>query len=253
MKSQKRSKVLYRYVMIVIMSLCISAYVNVAQGQSFQTGFYFTPSLPQGDYNYYAGDYGFGFSTFVGHLLEEGKIMIGMDVDILFYPDFTRIEKLGWIDTGAEVRLTTSNSSIMTHGFIRYFIDFKPLKPYIEGLVGMNILSTETFYENADDKLESPYFPYSKIVKLGGLDLSMGVGAGISFTIFDGKTEQNSNSKIAEALFDIHLRYLIGNGCQVIEKGGVRIEPPTIRHDLHDVASTVFTIQAGILFKFRNQ
>jgi hypothetical protein len=172
-------------------------------------GISFTNSVPQEEFMDNMQRSGQGFSLYGGYHADPLPLAVGIEGDLLFYGSQERRLDLKWKDPFGithyyQDTASTQNMVVPIHVFFRVMPDMKFLIPYLEGFVGMTLLTTSYDYKSGL-KIDDDYYHSSEDET--DVAFSYGISAGVMVNIVDFITIPDSRVSM---LFDLKLKYLKG-------------------------------------------
>ena len=194
------------------------------------------------------------FDTFVdgaggvlGHVeygLGRGIFRLGGEFGWMRYGHVTRTVPLAPVIPevpDATVDVSTSNNLFLVHARVRVQPRQGRWRPYVDGLVGMTNLYTESTVEStecsdsfcADGIRNSTYTHSSDVV------LSYGGGAGLQVAL-------SSNERVPR--LDIAVRYLNGGSAEYLAKGAVRVEGDNLVRNFTRSTTDMVIMYVGLAF-----
>jgi hypothetical protein len=231
------SKAIKRAGFLTICALMLGITPNL-QAQDFQFGIDFTAAFPQSEFkkNVDANGYGIGGQFLYG--IKKSPFLIGADLGFVTYGSDSFTEQLSPTIPEIRVRVKTTNNIFGSHFVLRAQKREGKVRPYVEGLVGLQYLFTRTSVTSDFSDEE-----FAGDTNFSDSTFSAGAGAGVQFLLTKGV-------KKPDVLLDTKVRYLRGANAEYLKKGSiirgdgeVFFEP--FRSPIHLV-----NFQIGITFRF---
>ncbi|MFC2130623.1 outer membrane beta-barrel protein [Bacteroidota bacterium] len=204
-------------------------------------GITFTNCVPQGEFYDNLKKSGQGFSVFGGYQMDQIPVAFGLEGDIMFFGGDERHFPVYDKDTGwRKYTDTVETQSMMVP--INVFARLQPniinlFYPYLEGIVGINLLSVSADYRSQywDDDSKDKF----------DVAFNYGFGAGIMVKLVDFIQLPNSHSQM---LFNVGMRLLKGTKA---DYATVKIKDSG-EPDFNDFSTQTDLILflAGITFRF---
>jgi len=172
----------------------------------------FTVGVPVGEFDDNIDNLGYGANLFIGGMLRNTPITIGLDASFLVYGrSRDRVPFSGTVGPRVTVDVVTTNSIVQPHFVVRLQPPTGPVRPYLEGLIGFKYLFTETRVE--DDRTTD------RIASSRNFDdfaWSGGAGAGV-----DIRLGQNTDARGRQQSFFLKLgvQYLRGQEAEYLAEG----------------------------------
>jgi hypothetical protein len=196
-----------------------------------QLGVYFLTVVPRGEFseNLTNNSYGAGVQGLVR--IGSSPFLVGGDLALVIYGDESRR------DPTIPDTVTTSNFIFVPHFVLRAQPRSGFIRPYVDGLIGLKYLWTETSIPDisvdgnavTDTNLSDTAFSY-------------GVGGGL----------QISPTKERESRFmlDIGVRYLRGGRAEYLREGSIREVNGKLVYDVFSSRTDVLAVQVGVTVHF---
>src|SRR5262245_22387815 len=132
-----------RVLSICFLSLLIGG-ATIARAQERQAGVYFTTVVPHGEFSENVTNNGYGVSGQILVRLAGSPFLAGGDLGIAIYGSESRREPISTTIPNLQVRVRTTNNILFSHFVLRAQPRTGPVRPYFDGLIGLNHLSTKT-------------------------------------------------------------------------------------------------------------
>ena len=205
----------------------------------------FIVGLPQGEFNEHVDQAGFGGSLFGGIGLGASPVTLGLDLAFMVYGYERRSEPFSNTIPDVTVDVTTSNNIGMGHLVLRLEPPSGAIRPYLDGLVGLKYLYTETNIENegfGDNE------SIARSVNFDDTALSYGVGGGLNVRVYSGQLGEDTPHGII--LVNLGARYLFGGEAEYLQKGSIRRENGEVTFDVDRSRTDLLIPQLGVSFVF---
>lgn len=112
-----------------------------------------------------------------------------------------------------------------------------PVRPYVDGLIGLKYLFTRTSVTDVDGDET-----IASDTDLGDTTFSYGVGGGLQIPLTKGR-----ESRI---ILDTNVRYLRGGRADYLRRGSIIVDNGTVFYDILSSRTDVLTVQVGVMFQF---
>jgi hypothetical protein len=223
-----------------VLSVCLlamligEATIVRAQAQTkdrVQLGIYFLTVVPRGEFseNLTNNSYGAGVQGLVR--IGSSPFLVGGDLALVIYGNESRR------DPTIPDRVTTSNFIFVPHFVSRAQPRSGFIRPYVDGLIGLKYLWTETSIPDisVDEHAVTD-------INLSDTAFSYGVGGGL----------QISPTKERESRFmlDIGVRYLRGGRAEYLREGSIREVNGTLVYDVFSSRTDVLAVHVGVTVHF---
>lgn len=175
-------------------------------------GFDFRAALTRGELADNIEDDGFGLDGWVGFQVPGAPLIAGFDLGFIHFGD-TRVDGRGEID---EIR--TDNNVINLNVMLRLQPRHGPIRPYVEGFMGLNhfVTSTTIVYEDFDDDL----IDFDR--DFDDTTYAAGIGAGLSLVLSHWVDDDGDRSAFS---LDIGARYVRGSEAEYVIPDSVVLDP----------------------------
>jgi hypothetical protein len=241
-----------RYLAFYVWSaLTMMIAVQPVAGQThFQTGLHLTAGLLQGDFKQNTGNDGFGLTAEFLYAPSQSILGIGADVGFLIYGSETQRQPLLTTIPDVKVKVTTNNSILLSHLLLRVQNKQGKLRPYIEGVLGLNYLFTQTQINGTGDWDDDDH-TIASTTNFDDTAISYGMGGGLMWQVYERSGAScQGNGKPLSVLLDLRGRYMIGGEAQYLKKGSIRREGGQVFYDAKQSATDMVTIHLGATICF---
>lgn len=235
-----------RWIVFLIMAFLLSATILTADERGgFQVGISFEPFFPQGEFRDVLDRIGWGGSLDAFYQIPHSDLMIGTVLAYHVYGWDTRWEPLSFYIPDVLVKVRTTNAVFRGHLILRMQPFLGSTRPYVEGLVGFQHLTTDTRvfddYDYDDDWIASTNQMRSTV-------LSYGMGAGLMMNL-SRFTFPKRNGRFS-IMLDIGVRYLRGGSADYLLPGDFEIVGNTVNYFAHTSRTDILTPKVGVTFTF---
>jgi hypothetical protein len=238
MNIKKISGLLRVTVIIVGLMFCCDAVF----AQRYQGTLDFSVAYPQGDLELEIARKPLGMGLTFGVNLGKSPLILGVDLGILNYGRDTSDEFL-YGDPEFDFEVIHSYNIFQGLAFLRFqLVNQGPLRPYLDGLVGINYFWTDTSI--ADDDLDEEV-----TIKVNHDDAAFtyGIGAGVMYKL--GKQKRN-RVKREEFFVDLRFRYIFGGKLEYLTKGSILVDEEEVTYFVSESRSDLYTFQIGFGMTF---
>ena len=171
--------------------------------KKFQCGVNFSLGFPQNEFRDNIDKIGLGGTVLFVYNLPKSPVSVGASLGFLIYRLDSYDVPFSPALPAFEVNVVTNNFILMSHFLCRLQPQDGNFRPYLDGLIGFNYLSTDT------DIRDREFIGYSVIGSYNqsnDIALSYGAGAGIMIPVY--KTSDSRKKKPIDVYIDLGLRYL---------------------------------------------
>ncbi len=235
-----------RWIITLVMASLMSASALAADKQGgFQVGISFEPFFPQGEFHDVLDRIGWGGSLDAFYKIPNSNLMIGTALAYHVYGCDTRWEPFNAYIPEVLVKVRTTNAVVRGHLLLRLQPSLGAMRPYIEGLVGLQHLTTDTrVYDDYDydDSIASTN-------QLRSTVLSYGFGGGLVLNLSSHLPRPDRKRRFS-VLLDIGIRYLRGGTADYLVPGDMEISGGTVNYFINHSRTDILTPRIGVSFAF---
>ena len=225
----------------VILSLVSFGYTH----ELFQASANFSLGFPQNEFKDNVNQIGF---SGVGHFVynfRNSPFSMGLSLGYLVYGSETREERFSITVPDVLLNVTTTNNIFLCHFLFRVQPPKGRLRPYLDGLIGLNYLYTNT-------KVLSQRFsednPIARTNIYNDLVFSYGAGGGLMIEVLSIKKEKREGFFVM--YIDLAARYLKGGRAEYLKKGSIHLENDQVLYDVNRSTTDLVTGYIGVSFSF---
>jgi opacity protein-like surface antigen len=226
-----------------VLSVCLLAVLiggaTIVQAQSqdkdhVQLGAYFLTVVPRGEFseNLASNSYGGGFQGLVR--IGSSPFMVGGDLALVIYGHERRL------DPTISERVTTSNLILLPHFVLRAQPRSGLIRPYVEGLIGLKYLFTETDIPTGYDPIDDDYTETE--INLSDTAFSYGVGGGLQIS--------PTRDRESRFMLDLGVRWLRGGRAEYLREGSIRDVNGSVVYDVLSSRTDTLAVQVGVTYRF---
>jgi hypothetical protein len=233
------------FLIIFVFFLSLS---NVSAQSLFQFSINGQLAFPQDEFKKNAADLGGGFGFDFIYDPQSLPFGFGASLGFIFYGYESYREIISTSTAAFEADVSTTNSIFTGHLMFRFQPYHGRIRPYIEGLLGINYLTTDTKIDEVgwgDDGIHTHNFDDAAF--------SYGGGIGILYRIVEkpfNPAQPRNNRKLWAMLIDIKLRYILGGEAEYLNEGSIYRENGDLFYDVKMSRTDMLTLNIGITFNF---
>ncbi len=237
--------VLYRVMlpaMMVLLTVPIAARAQSVYGSlSFLVGF------TSGEFHDKMKGTGFGISGSLGYHFDQVPLMVGIDGGVMTYGSEEREEPFSSSIPDVRVKVSTTNNIAQAHLLFRLQPAEGLVRPYVDGLVGVNYLFTNTSVRNKNGGED-----IASSTNHDDAALSYGGGGGLMIRLYqnDPSIGVSSQGSAREILLDLGVRYLSGGEAGYLTGGSIRRENGNVIYDIITSRTDLITGRIGAVLRF---
>lgn len=226
-----------RFLGIFLIAFCANVLAVQAQPR-FQTTFSFSMGFPQGEFGDNVDNTGLGLNAGFNYRIGHSPVLIGVSFGFLQYGSVSRSAPLSLDIPELIVDVHTSNNILAAHFLTRYeFARYESrIRPYVEGLVGLHYLWTQTSIDDSDEGISSTNFDDSTG--------SFGGGGGVLIGL------HHSAASPFQIDLDLGARWLSGGDAIYLTEGSIIREIDTVRYVVTESATNLLITNFGVVFSF---
>jgi len=236
-------------VLSLLLGVCFTSSLQAQQRQltegNLEGGIGFMLAFPQGEFKQNVNKTGIGLGLNFAYLFRPFPFSIGAEGAYIMYGHTTR--KAPWSETIPDVTVDveTSNNIAQIHLFLRLQPNEGPVRPYIDGLVGLNYLWTETSVKS--ERRLSSGEDIATSTNKQDMAFSYGGGGGIKVRVHENVTDEGRPLSV---LIDLRLRYLVGGKAEYLKEGSGHIVNGKVYYDVYTSTTDLLSGQIGVSVVF---
>ncbi len=230
---------------ISILAMVLLSIFHLHGQTPFQAGGNFTLGFPQNEFKDNIDNMGYGGTGFFAYRFPRSPLLVGASVSFLIYGRETREEPFSTTIPDVFVDVTTTNSIVMGHLFLRLQPPRGSILPYLDGLFGFNYLSTRTTIENQSNDEE-----VASSTNFDDMTFSYGVGGGLMIRVFQPPQDDSGKNELQAVYIDLGIRYMKSGEAEYLKKGSIARENGNVTYDVSQSAIDLITGHIGVVFTF---
>jgi hypothetical protein len=236
--------------LLASLSLVILLFLGPASAfcqEKHQAGVHFMLGFPQGEFKQNVENAGLGANFYYAYHFPRSLFSVGVSFAFLIYGSETRVEPLSPTIPDITVDVTTKNSILLCHLFLRLQPQKGTFRPYLDGLVGLNYLTTDTSIDNYND-----YDGYDNDISSNNyndLAFSYGVGVGAMVNLLQVRRYE-SGRRIFSMDLDVGVRYIRGGEAEYLKEGSIHRQNGTVSYDVYRSRTDLLGAYIGLSFNF---
>jgi len=241
-RSQKLSGSVRRLLPAVVFAAGLLPVVRTADAQPsprLSFGGEFIIGVPVGEFSEQLDDTGYGASFHGIYALGESPIHLGGEFGFAIYGTDSHQELFTSPTHAIVLRVSTTNSILLSHAFVRVQPRHGHVRPYVDGLVGVKYLVTTTSF-SGDDSSDT----YDSQVDFDDTAFSYGIGGGVHILL------AGADGGPFELLLDVGARYLRGGQAEYLREDSIRYEGDAVIYEVYSSNTDMFVPKFGVTFRF---
>jgi hypothetical protein len=211
----------------------------------WQIGLAFEPFFPQGEFYENMDRIGWGGSMEFLYRVSDSALHVGAAFAIHVYGWESRWEPISWTIPDVWLEVSTINAVARGHALLRLQPKVGPARPYIEGLIGLQHLTTDT---RAFDDSNWGHEHIASTNHIRSTVFSYGLGGGMMVGLF-GRAPSAEKSFIGVFL-DFGVRYLRGGAAYFMQPGDLEAGADGVTYYLNRSRTDILMPKIGISFAF---
>jgi opacity protein-like surface antigen len=223
---------------LMVSALLLLAFHTRSEAQSFQAGIDFTTVFPRGEFKQNIDNNGYGVGGQFLFRLGGTPLYAGFDGGFGVYGSQSRREILSPSIPELRLKVSTDNNIAWTHFLLRLQPRRGKVRPYVDGLIGVKYLFTNTTI--SDDASGNDI---ASDTNFSDTTISYGVGGGLQIHLAD-------LSRRSAIVFDTKVRYLRGGRADYLKPGSIVRTPTGVFFDVLSSRTDTVNLQAGVTFRF---
>lgn len=232
-----------KYFGVICLAVLFFASSGEAQ-QSFQGSLNFCLGFPQGEFRNNVDSIGYGGTGHFAYNFPRSSIFVGASFGVLVYGSERRTESFSTQTLDFDVDEVTANMIFMCHFLLRIQPQKGIIRPYLDGLIGFNYLSTTTSVKSYRYG-EMHNIASSNI--LNDLVLSWGTGGGVMIQVYSKKRKKRNPFVI---YIDLGAHYLWSKEAEYMKEGSIHLENDQVLYDIYKSTTDLLTGHIGVTFAF---
>ncbi|MFZ1948322.1 MAG: hypothetical protein WAW06_12300 [bacterium] len=203
--------------------------------------------FPQGEFKRNVDRAGYGVAGSGGAFPSESlPLSIGLSIAYMVYGSESREEPLSSTIPDVRVDVVTTNSILAAHFLVRLQGWDGPVRPYLDGLAGINYLYTRTRIEDVDDDDE-----IASSTNLDDGALSYGARAGMMIRVHSGNPSGGEGDEPGgwtptSVSIDLGVSYMFGREATYLKEGSIRRDAGRVAYDVLESNTDILTAYVGI-------
>lgn len=243
------------YLILFVAGLILSSAPSHAQSDTDrspvrpQGSIDFVMGIPQEEFRDNVDNLGFGLDFFGGLGFGRSPLVIGLDLGFLVYGRERRTEPFSNTIPDVTVEVTTTNNILKSHFVLRVQPPDGAIRPYLDGLIGLKYLFTQTRIE---DEGFGDQESIAQSTNFDDVALSYGVGGGVAIQLYRPPAEQKPSEKNPLKALELKLgaQYLFGGEADYLQEGSIERQNGTVTFEAERSRTTLLVPQLGVALRF---
>lgn len=209
-----------------------------ASAQYFDADLNLLLGIPEGEFRDNLDREAVGLNGSFGVQLPESPLQFGVELGIMTYGSDRRRENFSPNIPEVSVVVRTDYDIFTGHLFGRFERPVGLVRPYVDGLIGLKYLFTESRVR--DDNFQGE--DIASTVNFDDTTFSYGLGGGLKFLVYEQGFHQY--------LINLKARYLRGGQARYLQPGSIEVVNGSLRFDESRSNTNLITVHLGVAFKF---
>lgn len=228
----------------VLICLILASSAVYSGPPCFQAGANLTLGFPQGEFKENVDKVSVGGTGFFLYQLPAPMFSVGVSFSYIEYGKDTRSELFANLPVYVDV--TTTNDILYGHLMAQIQPPKGVIRPYLNGLFGFSMFSTQTTIENQESNDENDEI--ASTTHSRDTALNYGFGGGLTIRVYDGS--KNMEDGISAVSIDLGVRYLKGGNAVYVKEGTVEVVNNEIVFETFESETDIVTGHIGVTFNF---
>ncbi|MDR8392927.1 outer membrane beta-barrel protein [Aliifodinibius sp. S!AR15-10] len=228
---------------MLLLLLFLTAFgLPVAIAQDFSFGLTLDGGFPQGNFKRNVESNGIGLEGMAAYSVKNSPLTVGLNLGFYNYGNQSRKEFFNPNIPEVRVGVRTTNNIFTGHFFTRLEAKERIVRPYVDALVGLNYLFTESKVED-----DSDFDTIASTTNFDDTAFSYGLGGGLKFKVADSYDDLGQK---LTWFIDLKARYLFGGEADYLKEGALRNNNGTLVYDTSRSSTDLFTVGLGFIVAF---
>jgi hypothetical protein len=212
--------------------------------EPFLASIYFNLGFPQNEFGKNVDRVGISGIGHFAYNFPNSPFLVGLSFGVLVYGRDTREEPFSLTIPDVMVNVTATNMIYLCHFFVRVQPLKGKLRPYLDGLIGFNVLSTDT-------RVRSQSWLGGSVARSNihnDLSWSYGAGGGLMVQVYSKKKKRKDS--YLSIYIDLGTRYLRGAKAEYLTEGSILVEGGQVLYEVTKSPIDLITAHIGFSFAF---
>lgn len=224
---------------ILLITLVMATAPLTAYSQNFDGDINLLFGIPQSDFRENLDRNALGLNGSIAFRIPRLPVYAGLELGIMIYGRDRRRESLSPNIPEVQLEVRTDYDIFTSHLFARIEPEFGKINPYIDGLIGIKYLFTESSIRDDDGFGED----IASTTNYDDSSFSYGAGAGVKVEVYDGGNDSY--------MINVKARYLIGAEASYLQPGSIGTDANgNLIFDESVSGTNLLTIHLGLSYKF---
>ncbi len=228
------------------LSAAVLGLSTAASGQGrFQVGVFFEPYFPQGEFQDISDRIGWGGSLDLLYSIPRSALHVGVAFAYHVYGYESRWEPLSWSIPDVLIKVSTTNALIRGHAVMRLQPQVGRMRPYFEGLIGLQHLTTDTRANDPsdweDESIASTNHSRSTV-------FSYGLGGGLMLNLYRSRNPDPRRGFSVD--LEAGVRYIRGGSAEYLTPGDIEVKEWEITYYVNRSRTDFLAPRLGVSFSF---
>ena len=232
------------FLRIIVFFLLVFAHVDRVSAKGFDIDFGFMAGQPTGDFSEEVDRDGYGFSVEGVYRLSFLPFGVGFEFGWMNYGHESRKEPLSPTIPDLRVRVVNNNNIISSNILLRFQPYEGRVTPFIDGILGLKYLYTETHIEDVDS---GPYNLSSK--NYDDTAFQYGIGGGTFIRLVRIKNFSKKD-QIVDFSLNCRMKYMKGRKADYLTKKSIIRNGTDVTYDVKSSNTDMLFYHVGLALQF---
>jgi hypothetical protein len=229
---------------ILIAMVVVCTLGSSAMAQHFQGGLNFQLGFPTGDYKDHIDNTGVGVAGDILYSPKSSPLGIGLSLGFFQIGEETQKGALNPQFPQIQIEVNTRNNLAQFMLLLRAQPKRGPILPYVDGLVGVHYLFTESSVKGSGSDED-----FASTTNQDDATFAWGGGGGVMIKVYDGFAKSD-NGKPVQVFIDLRARYISGGEAEYLKEGSIRNVNGVAVFDLEKSKTNIATAHIGVAVNF---
>lgn len=193
---------------------------------------------PQNDFRDNLDRTAVGINGSLAFGVPNSPVHLGLEMGIMIYGQDRRTENFNPNIPEVRVDVVTDYDIFTAHALFRYEAPTGVVRPYVDGLVGLQYLFTRTKVRDRDEQFDE----IASETNFDDTAFSYGFGGGTKFRVY--------NSASSQVYINLKARYLLGGEADYLQPGSIQVNNGVLTFDESTSETDLLTLHLGVAVKF---
>ncbi|MDZ7692599.1 MAG: hypothetical protein U5K69_15970 [Balneolaceae bacterium] len=214
----------------------------IAIAQNYSAGLSIEGGFPQGSFKHNVESNGIGIEGIMTVNMPSSPVSAGLDIGFYTYGTDRRKEVFNPNIPEVLLGVRTNNNIFTVHFFTRLQSREGPLRPYMDALVGLNYLFTESSVTDDDE-----FDELASTTNFDDTALSYGLRGGVQVKVAD---YVDDTGPALGFYIDLKARYLVGGRAEYLKEGALQNNNGRLEYTTSRSKTDLLSVGLGVVVTF---